>query len=170
MKYLFITLLLISCGKETIVRKEIQYQYDVVEKPIETIVEIHTIVEQCTVEGVDSGTVIRCPDGTSSIVKNGTDGQDGQSGQDGEDGLDIQNYDYIPVGLIDPCGDKPGIYDEVFIKMANGTLVASFSNNVNGDYTRLSVLVPGTYMTTDGDSCTFTVTANNDIINESHQN
>ncbi len=169
MKYIIIALLITSCGKQTVVRKEIHYQRDVVEKivPTETIIEVETITEQCSVSPDEDGALIVCPDGTTTTVLNGTDGIDGQ---DGKDGLDIQNYDFIPVGLVDPCGDKSGVYDEVFIRMANNTLVASFSNNANGDYTRLSVLVPGTYITTDGDNCTFTVSEEYDIVNESHIN
>lgn len=160
MKYIILSLLIASCGKQTVIRKEVHYKRDVVEKvlPTETIIEIETITEQCSVSPDEEGAIIVCPDGTQTILNHG------------QDGLDIQNYDFIPVGLVDPCGDKPGIYDEVFIRMANNTLVASFSNNVNGDYTRLSVLVAGNYSTTDGDNCSFTVNEEYDIINESHQN
>lgn len=69
------------------------------------------------------------------------------------------------VALIDVCGDAAGVYDEVFFKMQNGTIVASFSDNANGNNTRLSVLTNGNYITTDGSRCRFTV-SDGLIINE----
>lgn len=62
--------------------------------------------------------------------------------------------------LVDPCGNGPG-YDEVFFRTSSGKLIASFSDNASGLNTRFSELVPGTYNTTDGTSCNFTV--NNDL-------
>lgn len=61
------------------------------------------------------------------------------------------------VSVIDPCGDAPGIYDEVLLKLQNGTIIASFSDNANGKNTRFSLLVPGNYVTTDDSSCAFNV-------------
>lgn len=66
---------------------------------------------------------------------------------------------YKIVGLIDPCGDAPGVHDEVFIKFQNGTIIASFSDSASGLNTRFSVLTPGSYVTTDGSNCHFTVTS-----------
>jgi len=59
--------------------------------------------------------------------------------------------------LIDPCGDQPGIYDEVIMRLSDGRYVAYFEN---GGARRLSVLVPGSYSTTDGGACVFTVQPN----------
>jgi hypothetical protein len=70
------------------------------------------------------------------------------------------------VGLINPCGDAPYIYDEIFLKLANGTIIASFSDDIYGTNTRFSVLAPGTFMTTDGDRCIFSVNAAGQIYNE----
>lgn len=75
---------------------------------------------------------------------------------------------YTPVALVDPCGDAPGRWDEVFLRLSNGVLLASFSDNAAGYNTRFSVLTPGTYVTTDGDSCVFTVNALGQIVNENH--
>ena len=99
---------------------------------------------------------------------NGSNGQDGQDGQNGSDGADAPPTPFTPVGIVDPCGDAPGVYDEVFVKLQNGTLLASFSENANGKNTRFSVLTPGTYVTTDGDNCVFTVTAGGSITGENH--
>jgi len=106
----------------------------------------------------------------SSEICNGLNGQDGANGQDGQDGADGQDAPptpFTPVGLVNPCGDAPGIYDEVFIRLSNGTMIASFSENSNGKNTRFSVLIAGTYVTTDGDNCQFTVDSMGNITNES---
>ena len=73
---------------------------------------------------------------------------------------------YTPTGLVDPCGDSPGIHDEVFIRLQNNTLLASFSDSASGLNTRFSVLTPGTYQTTDGSHCTFTVDSSFNLTNE----
>lgn len=99
---------------------------------------------------------------------NGTNGNNGSNGTNGHDGSDAPPTAFTPVGLINPCGDAPGVYDEVFLKLANGMVIASFSDSANGKNTRFSVLVPGTYVTTDGDSCVFSVDASGNIYNENH--
>lgn len=105
-------------------------------------------------------------DGTDgSPGQNGSDGVDGADGRDGEDGSDAPTSPFLPVEIVDPCGDAPGIYDEVFIRLANGTLLASFSDSANGQNTRFSVLVAGNYMTTDGSHCYFSVDGSNQIVN-----
>jgi len=68
-----------------------------------------------------------------------------------------------PVSTVDPCGDKPGVVDEVGIKLADGRLIFFFDSG-NGQQ-RLAVLQPGRYVTTDGTACRFTVDANNNIVN-----
>jgi hypothetical protein len=70
------------------------------------------------------------------------------------------------ISLIDPCGATPGHYNEVFIKFTNGTMLASFSDSASGNNTRFSVLVPGSYVTTDGTGCHFTVNSGGVITNE----
>lgn len=101
----------------------------------------------------NGGVAILC--GTDSVVvKNGAPGATGPAGQNGVDAI---------VQIIDPCGDAPGIYDEVILKLATGVLLASFSDNANGNNTRFSVLTPGNYTTTDGSNCHFTVNTNGTI-------
>lgn len=87
----------------------------------------------------------------------GATGPQGSEGPQGEEGASAPASPYEVTQVIDPCGDAPGIYDEVFLKMANGTLIASFSDNAAGNNTRLSILVPGSYVTTDGSNCHVTV-------------
>lgn len=115
-------------------------------------------------DGDLSGTEVQ----QTTYACNGTNGTNGSNGLNGTNGTNAPPTPFTPVALVDPCGDAPGTYDEVFIRLFNGTLVASFSENANGKNTRFSVLTAGSYMTTDGDNCTFTVDANNNIINENH--
>jgi hypothetical protein len=105
---------------------------------------------------------------TGQAGTNGTNGSNGSNGTNGTNGLNAPPTPFTPVGLINPCGDANGIYDEIFLKLSNGTLLASFSDNTAGNNTRFSVLVPGTYSTTDNDHCIFTVDSNNNIVNENH--
>lgn len=91
---------------------------------------------------------------TTTAICNGIDGVQGPAGQDGVNGSDGKD---AVAELIDPCGDAPGVVDEVLIKLADGRVLASFSANVQGLYTRLAVLPPGTYMTTDGSGCVFSI-------------
>lgn len=65
--------------------------------------------------------------------------------------------------LVDPCGDAAGIHDEVLLRLANGQLLASFSDNANGLNTRFSLIGPGSYQTTDGSGCNFTINADGSI-------
>lgn len=95
---------------------------------------------------------------------NGQDGSNGNNGTNGSDGINAPPTPFTPVGIIDPCGDAPGIYDEVFLQLANGTILASFSSNASGLNTRFSVLVPGSYVTTDGSNCYFTVNSSNQVV------
>lgn len=68
----------------------------------------------------------------------------------------VQGYVGI-TDVYDPCGDKPGIFDEVFLHLSSGEYLASFSDNANGLNTRFAKLTPGTFRTTDNSACTFTV-------------
>lgn len=95
---------------------------------------------------------------------NGKDGVNGKDGKDGSDGKDGTNA--LPVIIVDPCGDAPGIIDEILIMLPTGQVMASLSDKTNGHNTRLSILPPGSYMTTDGSSCKFKISATGDIYDE----
>ncbi len=75
---------------------------------------------------------------------------------------------FTTVGIVDPCGTRPGIHNEVFLRLANQSLLASFSDDVGGTNTRFAYLTEGCYVTTDGDRCSFCVNAAKQIVNESH--
>jgi hypothetical protein len=96
------------------------------------------------------------------IVCDGEVGQDGTNGNDGQDGTNGTNglnadLTYAVIDIIDPCGDHPTKQDEVILKLGSGKYLASFSDNANGLNTRFSTLSPGTYQTTDGTGCVFTL-------------
>ena len=59
--------------------------------------------------------------------------------------------------IIDPCGTVSNRYNEVFFRLSSGKIVSSFSDAASGLNTRFAELKPGTYSTTDGTSCIFTV-------------
>lgn len=64
------------------------------------------------------------------------------------------------VEYIDPCGDGPG-FDEVILRMGDGTLLAHYSS---GGREFLTIITPGNYVTTDQQACSFTVTAEGEVI------
>lgn len=61
--------------------------------------------------------------------------------------------------LIDPCGPSGG-YDEVLLKLGDGSIVAYFEQGSNRF---LSVIVAGSYQTSDAQHCHFSVSASNVI-------
>lgn len=82
----------------------------------------------------------------------------GVNGTDGQDAPVPSNLGLV--SLINPCGDAPGIFDEVLIRLSDGNILASFSDNANGQNTRFSLLTPGSFSTTDGSGCRFSVDNN----------
>jgi hypothetical protein len=90
----------------------------------------------------------------STVVCNGATGPTGPTGADGAP-APVQPYSVTAV--LDPCGDAPGRIDEVLLQLASGALLASFSDDVGGTNTRFALLGPGSYSTTDGSLCAFTV-------------
>lgn len=107
----------------------------------------------CSVTYVANGSIISCTDGTSVVILNGVDGADGQ---------DAPPTPYTVTGLIDPCG-KQGQFDEVLLRLANGSLLAHYASGSNQF---LVVIGPGNYKTTDGTNCFFSINSNMEITNE----
>lgn len=66
----------------------------------------------------------------------------------------LLSKDSPPIEIIDFCGDTPGKYDEIGIKLANGDLVVFFKDSGTEKYF-LTKLIPGNYVTTDKTNCTF---------------
>lgn len=98
----------------------------------------------------------------------GEPGEQGPIGLTGPAGQDAPPTNWTPVALLNPCGDAPGIIDEVFLKLSNGTVIASFSDSVSGYNTRWAVLTAGSYATTDGDGCVFTINSAGEFTYENH--
>lgn len=65
-----------------------------------------------------------------------------------------------PVEVIQPCGPGSAQYKEVILRLADGSLLSSFSDNAAGQNTRLALLPDGDYVDTDGSSCSFSVSTN----------
>lgn len=74
----------------------------------------------------------------------------------------LQGYKHI-TAILDPCGNAAGIYDEVLLKLSDGKILASFSDNSSGKNTRFSIIPAGSYVTTDGSSCRFEVNASGNV-------
>lgn len=72
------------------------------------------------------------------------------------DGASVEGP-FSNVEVMDPCGDTPGKVDEVLLRLSDGTVLVSFSDNAAGNNTRFALIAPGTYSTTDGTGCTFTL-------------
>lgn len=78
------------------------------------------------------------------------------NGLNGANGADAPVPQFSPVDVIIPCNNT-ATYKEVLLRLGNGQVLASFSDNSSGVNTRLVLIPDGTYMTTDGTSCTFTL-------------
>lgn len=97
----------------------------------------------------------------SAEVCNGSAGVPGAPGEDGADGTSPIGMTLIDV--IDPCGDAPGVVDEVLLQLSDGRILASFSQNASGLNTRFSIIGVGSYVTTDGSACHFSVDVDNNV-------
>lgn len=79
----------------------------------------------------------------------------------------LQGYKNI-VAIKDPCGKQGNNYNEVFLKLSDGSYIASFSDNSSGKNTRFVVLEDGQFVTSDGTSCQFTVSDDGKVISNEH--
>jgi hypothetical protein len=113
----------------------------------------------CSVTRISESEVrLTCPDGTTEVIKNGTDGTNGTNGQDGQNGADGRSIE-----VIDPCGAESKIgFDEVLIRLPDRTVIAYFRFE---SYEHLTRLAPGrSYMTTDDTQCTFSIESDGTIL------
>lgn len=112
-----------------------------------------------------SGSLSLSDDHYQSIVMchglNGAHGTDGTDGQDGADGVNASLGRFTPVDVIVACGNTSA-YKEVLLILYSGDVLASFSNNTQGDMTRLAFLPDGTYMNTDSSGCIFSLATSSD--------
>lgn len=65
--------------------------------------------------------------------------------------------------LLMPCGPLSSSYKEILLQMSDGSVIATFSNSISGDHTRLTVLPDGAYQDTDDSGCSFTLRTLNDV-------
>lgn len=107
----------------------------------------------CSVQSLPGGTTISCSDGTSAFIRDGIDGQNGR---------DAPPTPYTVTEVIDPCGSQ-GTYDEVLLRMSNGKLLAHYAS---GAAQYLTLIGPGSYITTDNTSCFFSIDSSMQIYNE----
>lgn len=97
----------------------------------------------CSTVTLLNGAIIKCADGTSSVIFNGLNGSNGLNGTNGSNG---ENGSNSILGYIYPCGTEFA-NDEIFIRLADGNILAVYDG---GDYlSRLVLLAPGYYVTTD---------------------
>ncbi len=92
----------------------------------------------------------------------GSNGLDGSNGTDGSNGLDgVAGRDGVNAILevVDPCG-KQASFDEVLFRMSDGQLFAYFEN---GGSRYLTLIGAGSYVTTDGTACYFSVGADGSV-------
>ena len=68
---------------------------------------------------------------------------------------------YTPVEPIIACGNQVA-YKEVLLRLSNGQVLGSFSQDASGTMTRLSFLPDGTYMNTDTSGCIFSLSTSAD--------
>lgn len=74
-------------------------------------------------------------------------------------GADAPVSAYAAAEVIMPCGNSVS-YKEVLLRLANGQVLAAFSDNISGLNTRLSLIPDGTYMNSDGSQCIFSLATN----------
>lgn len=110
----------------------------------------------CSTTQAIGGVLVSCTDGTSAVILNGKDGTNGT------DGVNAPPTPYTVTELVDPCG-KQTTYDEVLMRLANNQLIAHYAS---GSLQYLTVIGPGSYITTDGSNCYFSVDSNLQIYNE----
>lgn len=111
----------------------------------------------CSVSTVSAGPVapnggaqVLCENGTSALILNGANGADGAS---------APATPYMIAKIVTPCPSVPGSNKEVLLVLQNRSILASVSEQSNGKNTRLALLGYGTYSTTDGRSCSFTISS-----------
>lgn len=99
----------------------------------------------CSVNQLANGAEIICGDQTSAIILNGEVGPKGE---------DMVPGPYAVLELVNPCG-KQGSHDEVLLRFGTGQLLAHYSH---GDKQFFTIVGPGSYQTTDGTNCNFSIT------------
>lgn len=92
----------------------------------------------------NGGARITCSDGTDALLLNGTN---------------APSTPYTITQVVKPCPLVSGSFPEVLLVLQDRSILASATSNGSALTTRLALLTPGSYVTTDGRSCNFTVTS-----------
>ncbi len=93
-----------------------------------------------------------CEDG-----RNGPQGDRGARGEPGSDAPSAPPSPYDITEIIEPC---PESSDEVLLRLYDGTILGHYSQ---GSRQYLTELTEGTYQTTDGSKCNFTINADGSV-------
>jgi hypothetical protein len=158
---------LLSCGRDD------KANVNCINKGDQCHVNVEISQGTCSVQQENEGAQISCPDGTKAFIKNGDQGPSGIQGQVGQDGaIGVQGIagqngingidgkdgvDGSQIRAIVPCPTNNQPYAERLLCI-DDTLYAVY--NPNGTETRLSVVGPGRYRTTDGRNAVFDVIIN----------
>ncbi len=78
------------------------------------------------------------------------------NGLAGQNGAPAPISPFSTVDMIMACGNNSP-YKEVLLVLQSGDVLASFSNNMAGDMTRLALLPDGTFQNSDGSGCVFSL-------------
>lgn len=115
----------------------------------------HNFQIDCGDANIQSSTV--CNGANGSAGATGAQGSVGAQGNTGPQGASIVQSPYTPVQAIEPCGPTSSSYKEVLLVLSNGDILSSFSEQLNGQDTRLTFLTDGSYVDTDESGCNFSV-------------
>lgn len=117
--------------------------------------------QSCTVITVTAGPVapnggsmLTCPDGSTSLVLNGTN----TVSTNNTTGTNGGTVTFNLVQVIQPCSAASSPYKETLLGLQGGQLLAAFSDDSSGDNTRLAFIPNGSFIDTDSSGCNFTVT------------
>lgn len=163
MKTILLTLFLfVSCGKEYVntTKKQTVYKYKPNAEQEQKVLELESIVLSLLTLVENSELEL------AELSQNYSDQQSTieaiQAQQDAMSILIASNQSRLAeletglmvVQLIDPCGDSIGQFDEILLKLSDGTIIAYFEH---GSKRFLTVVSDGNYRTTDASNCAFSV-------------
>lgn len=110
----------------------------------------------CSVELIDNGSIITCPDGSSTIISNGKDGEKGEVGQNGS------STEIVSIKLCPYTDNYPNVFPEYAVCIDN-ELFGVYWDSKNA---WLAKIIPGYYASTSTSApCTFEVKENCEVIN-----
>jgi len=118
---------------------------------------------------VVSASIEQCPTGGSTILMATDVGNTGvydvmaanQQSMTICNGQNATVPGYTPVEPIYACGNNVA-YKEVLLRLSNGQVLGSFSDNVEGRMTRLAFLPDGNFVNTDNSGCSFSLSTSSD--------